>query len=357
MRTNIDDLKAIALKDTAKVYQTITQLKYQFESAWEDVSLISLPNNVRGIENVCIAGMGGSALAGRIIQSLSPAYMTVPVVVVSNYRLPNFVSQKTLVIISSYSGTTEESVSCLLDAYKRHAQIVTISNGGQVEDLSRKHSLNHYSLNSRFNPSNLPRLAMFTSLGAHLSLLNRFTLLNDPQFSLSKAINIIGKVINHSQAEIPTNDNPSKILSHALVNKSIILIGANHLSGSLHAAKNLFNETSKSFSVSFELPELNHHLLEGLEYPKEQKHISHVLLLNSHLYPDIIQKRLNLTKDVLNQIGYTTTVIKPESETILEQVLETASFFHFVSYYLAIINEVDPGAIPWVNYFKDHLHQ
>src|SRR3989338_11001922 len=112
-----------------KIYESILGLPSQIENAWIQTSNQPLHTNCSLAKNIIIAGMGGSALSGRIIRSLDQYILNVPLEVVTNYRLPNYVDKGSLVILSSYSGNTEETISCAHDALARGAKIFAIATG------------------------------------------------------------------------------------------------------------------------------------------------------------------------------------------------------------------------------------
>lgn len=116
MKTMLDDSKIIRRFDTLGVYDSIISLGQQFESAWHDTQFVSLNFDAKEIDNIVFAGMGGSNLPAYIIQSISPLLLNIPFEIIANYRLPQYVSKNTLVILASYSGNTEEIMSCGQDA-------------------------------------------------------------------------------------------------------------------------------------------------------------------------------------------------------------------------------------------------
>lgn len=355
MKHLLDQEKTIKKLDPGKVYESISLFPLQLKEAWEEVEIQTIKGNYSSVNKVCIAGMGGSALAGRIIEHLAPALTNLPIFVSSNYRLPTWVDSETLVISSSYSGTTEETLSSFKDALSRKAKIFTISTGNTLELLAVENNQDIIHLNTNKNPSGMPRLGLGTSLGAHLSLLKRLKILNGQELSIESISTSLSNMASHLSHNIGIKTNPAKILASKTKGKSIIIISANHLNGSAHAAKNQLNESAKTFSVNFHLPDLNHHLLEGLSLPKQLKTLTYFVLLNSENYPQKIKDRLLITKEVLIKQGYPVTVIKPESSSMVDQALETILFFEYFSFYLAMVNGVNPGPIPWVDYFKKQL--
>ncbi|MBU1200358.1 hypothetical protein KJ953_02375 [Patescibacteria group bacterium] len=345
MKHILDQEKTLKKLDPDKVYESISLFPAQLKEAWEEIEIQTIKTNFTGINKVCIAGMGGSALAGHIIEHLSPALTNLPISISSNYRLPTWVDSKTLVIASSYSGNTEETISSFQDAIAKKAKIFVISSGGKLEQLSLENNLDLFHLNTKKNPSGKPRLGLGSSLGAHLGLLKRLQILSGQELDIDSISNSLNNV----------KTNPAKTLARQTKGKSIVIISANHLNGSAYAAKNQINESAKTFAVNFHLPDLNHHLLEGLSLPKQLKTLTHFILLNSASYPQKIKDRLVITKEVLSKQGYPVTIIKPESSSMVDQALETILFFEYFSFYLAMVNGVNPGPIPWVDYFKKRL--
>ncbi len=356
MTKSILDQEAIYQKlDSLHIYDSVLGLKNQLSQAWLEVTSSPLPNQCHLAKNIIIAGMGGSALGGRIIRSLDQYILNVPLEIVTNYRLPAYVNKDSLVLIISYSGNTEETISCLYDAQKRGAKIFVIASGGKIADLAIKDSLDRYIFDPKFNPSGQPRIGIGYSIGAIFALLSRCHFINFEESEITRIDHLLDQLTGQFHKEQPQDKNPAKILAHKLHDKGIILIAANHLTGVAHALKNMFNENSKTFSALFDLPELDHHFLEGLRFPAHLKDHLHFLLFNSPLYPQAIQKRLLITRQILEKNGYTTTSIRVEAAETTLQVFESLYFGEFVSFYLSLLSNTDPGPIPSVDFLKDQL--
>jgi glucose/mannose-6-phosphate isomerase len=355
MKTQLDDPKIIGQYDTLGVYDSINSLGQQFESAWHDSQFVSLNFEPEKIKNIVFAGMGGSNLPAHVIQSLSPLLLKVPLEIIANYRLPQYSSKETLVILVSYSGNTEEIISCSQDAAKRECKVIVITTNGKLKEIALSEHWPVIILDEQLNRSHIPRYGIGLLLGAVMGLTIR---LNPEAFRFvdpKEILRVIDKNLTALKSDRPTADNPAK--SFALKNKgqSLIVFSANHLSGVGKISTNFFNETSKSFSAYFSIPDLNHHLLEGLAFPLNLKEQTRFILLNSSLYPDVIQKRFQITKDILIKQNFQLTVIKPESSEIISQVFESLVFLIMISYYLSIVNKQDPGTNPWVDFFKKQL--
>lgn len=341
--------------DQGKVYDSILGLKNQIEQSWIEISHQVFKGSFESISDIVVCGMGGSALGGRIVRSLDQYILNVPLEVDTNYRLPNYVNEKTLVILVSYSGSTEETISALLDALARNAKIFIVASGGKLLEIAKEKGLDHFVIDPKFNPSDMPRLGLGYSIISIFTLLSRLKLINFGQSDIDQISFTLERLTTTFGKKNPTKDNPAKQIAQKFKDRSIVLISANHLVGTAHAIKNMLNENSKTFAVSFDLPELNHHLLEGLSFPKDLKEKSVFIFLNSELYPAIIKKRITITRNLFERLGFQTITVRPESDHPTLQAFECLYFGEFVSYYLAISSHIDPGPIPSVDYFKREL--
>ncbi len=354
-KATLDQLQLHHKLDKSGIYQSLINFSAQVEQAWTETSLLASPSSCQLATNIVVAGMGGSALGGRIIRSLDQYILNVPLEIVNNYRLPNYVNSNSLVIVCSYSGNTEEALSCLQDAISRKAKIFVIASGGALAARAQEKNLDRYIFDPKYNPSGQPRMGLGYSITAIFCLLSHCQFINFTTSDHRQIVDLLDSQVAHYRLENNQVDNAAKLLAVKLHQQSIIIFSANHLVGTAHAIKNMLNENSKVFAASFDLPELDHHLLEGLQLPKSLKDHAHFLLLNSNLYPEAIKQRLQVTRTLLDKMGYRHTMIKPESVHPTLQAFEALSFGGFVSYYLAILSNIDPGPIPTVDFLKNEL--
>jgi glucose/mannose-6-phosphate isomerase len=355
MKSILDDPKTYGRFDTLDVYDSIQTIGQQFESAWHDAQFVSLNFDITQVKNIVYVGMGGSGLAAHVISSLSPLLIKVPFEIVANYRLPQYVDKNTLVTLASYSGNTEEVLSCAQDAIKRHSLSIVITAGGKLKELALTEHLPLILLDESLNRTHTPRYGLGLLLGAAMGVTVR---LNSEAFRFvdpKEIVRTIDRSFGLLNKDISTVGNPAKSFAQKNTDRTVIVISANHLAGVGKIMANFINETSKTFSTTFNIPDLNHHLLEGLTFPVALKDHTRFVLLNSSLYPDIIQKRFQITRDILIKQGYQLTEIKPESADIVLQVFESLVFSLMISYYLCIANKQDPSGNPWVDYIKKQL--
>lgn len=355
MKSLLDDQKIFSQFDTLGVYNSILSLGQQFESAWHDTQFLSLNFEPKDIENIVFAGMGGSNLPAHLILSLSPLLLKVPFEIVSNYRLPQFVTKKSLVILASYSGNTEEILSCAQDAQKHQSKILVITSGGKLKEFAINEHIPLILLDGSLNKSHIPRYGIGLMIGATIGIMTRMNPESYRFVDPKKIVQVIERSLESFYINLQTKNNPAKNFSIKNKGQAIMIVTANHLNGIGKISANFLNETSKTFSSFFSIPDMNHHFLEGLSFPISLKDHLRFVLINSSLYPEIIQKRFKITENVLIKQNYQLTVIKPESTDIISQVFESLVFFIMISYYLSIVNKQNPGTNPWVDFFKKQL--
>ncbi|CAN5320752.1 bifunctional phosphoglucose/phosphomannose isomerase [soil metagenome] len=350
----LDDLKKIAELDKGNILSSIEHLPEQIEDAWNAIKIIDL----RGYEtaqNIVVAGMGGSALGGRIVHYLEFRNLRAPIEIVTNYHLPNYVNENTLVILSSYSGNTEETIASAHDAIGRKAKIIGIETGGKLAEILEKENLPIYKIDPTNNPSGQPRMGLGYSISSILGILSKLHFINTTDEEIKDAIEVTEKFVKEFGVRTHTSENHAKKLAEKFTNKIPVLISSEHLVGSAHAFKNQLNENSKTFSMSFEISEMNHHLMEGLKYPAKAKEVLKFFFFESKNYYERIEKRYAITEDVVKQNGFEYEVYKLESNKKLEEVFEMLVLGSYISFYISSLHGIDPSPIPWVDYFKKKM--
>jgi glucose/mannose-6-phosphate isomerase len=340
--------------DTTDIMYGLDHLPEQVSLAWHDTRDLKLPASYRGCANIVLAGMGGSALGTDMIRGVFFNNLKTPLEIVRGYELPAYASGQSLVILSSFSGTTEEVLSAAEVAKKRRAKIVVIATGGALVNWAKKQKVPAYV----FTPGDLakqPRLGVGFSMLGVAGILERAGLLKIQDHQVAKMIRAMGEVIDSSAVDVPEKNNPAKKVARSLVGRSILLIGAGHLFGNAHVLANQINETAKQLALPVEIPEINHHLLEGLTFPKKNIGSTTALMLRSELYHPRIQKRFAITADLLERQGLTVIDYQAGGGSLLEECGEMLEFGSYLSYYLAMLNKVQPSAIPFVDEFKKRL--
>lgn len=352
--TDLNDRKALLAIDKNNAIGSIEQLPQQIQQAWDEVNQLSLPKEYKDVDNAIVCGMGASWLGGHIMQGLLADDLKIPLSVCHDYHLPQWVNEKTLVIASSYSGTTEETVSALHEAYEKKAKILTISTGGDLANFAKEFDLPNYTFTGKYNPAKSPRLGLGYSILAQMVFLSKLgfiTLRKDDVLETVKSLTtrVMDLTVESTKSE-------AKTFARNYIGVMPIVVAGTFLLGNAHAFSNQFNETAKTFGTFMHIPELNHHLMEGLANPKEVNKLK-FLFLESNLYDERVRKRFQVTHEVVekNRISYQS--YKPHGTTKLAQSFDTLLFGSFTTYYLAMLYGLDPAPNPWVDYFKKRLKE
>ncbi len=353
----LDDLSQIKNLDRGKALESIKLLPQQIEQAWVEASAINFPESYKKASNIVIAGMGGSIYGGKIIKSLYDGLnpQKVPVDIVNGYTLPGYVDKDSLVILSSYSGNTEETLECGKQAVEKGALTIGVTSGGSLGSLLKEKNFPSYIFNPKNNPSHQPRLGGGYMIIGLIALLAKMGYIPVSEEDIKNLISFLKKKADTLSPDVNSSTNIAKQLAQNYKDKIPVLIAADFLEGAIHAIRNPIHETSKQFSLAFTIPELNHHLMEGLKFPLVAHDILYFIFLESDLYLEKNKKRLDLTKDIVQKNNYQTSSHKLTGSNTLAQTMELIQLGSWISFYLAILNGIDPTPVPWVDHFKKRI--
>jgi len=330
------------------VFKSMNLFSKQIQDSFEKSSELILPTEYQQVKNIVACGMGGSRFPHYIIKELFKEEIRIPYLINDDYVLPGFVDDNTLVILSSYSGTTEEVLVAGQKAYKKNAKIIGISNGGELKSFLERIKAPGYFFDPVYNPSTQPRIGFGYLIGGIMGLLFNLKILN-----LEKN-NILLSLDNIDTKKI---EEDAKLMAQRMVNKYPYYIVSEYLTGIGNAMANQTNETAKSISSFRVIPELNHHLMEGLKNPKELAKMSLFIFFFSKLFSPSIQKRFHITKEVVEKNNIETAWYELKGQNKIEQAFELMIFGNFLTMYLSNLYGENPAAVPYVDYFKKKLKE
>lgn len=353
----LNDLNRIKKFDTGSVADSIEALPLQIRQVLADLKTIKIPKSYSNVTQVVVHGMGGSNLGVRIIKTVFADELKVPITITAGYQVPAHVNKQTLFVLSSYSGTTEEVLSVFDEIKKRGAKIMAIVEHGKspLIKLITKHKIPAFIFKSSANPSNQPRLGLGYSIFGMLALFSKAGLI---KLDAKEAIAIVAQLEEWGRGlvtPVPSKDNPAKAFAEQIKDKQPILVGAEFLYGNLHAFRNQICENSKNFASYLAIPELNHYAMEGLTNPGTNKKDLVFFFVESDFYHPRVQKRFQLTKEIVKKNGIKVIDHKLAGETKIEQAFELLQLGSWISFYLGILNQVNPVEIKWVDWFKKKL--
>lgn len=332
------------------VLQSILGLPSQFVSSWNQATSFRWPEDYKTVSNVLVSGMGGSRFPAFIIQELFKEELKIPLLINSEYRLPFFVDKRTLFIASSYSGTTEETIFNMKAAKEKNAKVTGVTTGGEVATFLYENALPSLVFDPKHNPSGQPRMGFGYAFAAILGILYSLGFLKIEKEKIEKAFSDLKEIIESLK-------EPAKKMAENLREKYPTIVTAEFLGGCANAMANQFNETAKTNSNFRLIPELNHHLMEGLKHPQGLHDFDVFVFFYSELYSEQIKKRFLITKDIVEQNGLKTLVYKFQGKDKISQALEFLAFSSLMTMFLSEIYHEDPTAIPFVDYFKKRMRE
>jgi glucose/mannose-6-phosphate isomerase len=325
----------------------------QCQKAWERALKFELPREYARTSNVVILGMGGSAIGGDFVRRLALAESKVPVWVHRDYGLPAFVDKNTLVIASSYSGNTEETLSAFTKALGNRAEKLVITSGGKLKDLAEKEGIPAYVIDYQAPP----RAALPHSLIPLVGIFQKLGLLRDKSADLQEAVDVLKKLAGDLIETKPLASNPAKQLATRLRGHVAVIYGAEILSEVAQRWKGEFNENSKAWAFFESFPELNHNAVVGYEFPPEAKERLLVFMLRSSSLNSRNLLRYDVTAKLLAKAGIAYEFVEARGKSALAQVLALVLLGDYASFYLSMLNEVDPTSTDAIHFVKQYLAQ
>lgn len=339
-------LLEVNMKDSLGIEKSLNLFPEQLKEAWKQATSAELPKITS--EKIIISGMGGSSLAGRIISSINENGGSTEIVVFNDYGLPGYVDSSWTLIANSYSGNTEETLSAIDVAKTRGIKTYGVSTGGKIGEMIKEGEIYGAILTPTTNPSNYPKSALGISLGGLLGLMSKAGVINLSDEEFQKSIEELVQIRKNWDV---------KLMAQKMNQKIPALIAARPLLGSLHAGRNVINEVGRTFATFFDLPELDHHLVEATMFPKNLFKDIYYLFFVSDLYSERIKTRIKITKDLFMEQELNFGEIKLAGSSPLTQALEIPHYCAWLAFYFSELNGEDPGPEPWILRLKGELSQ
>lgn len=342
----ISEQKIIEFEEKG-VLQTLNSLGNQFKQGFSFDFF--QPDNFKP-EKVIWMGMGGSALAADIVSSYYQKELKVPVMVWNNPNYPNFIKENDLVVVSSYSGNTQEPIDFYYQAIKAQAHVFGLTSGGKLEELFKENQTPFHKIDINLNPSNQPRMGAGFGMGFLFKIFLNYKLID--QEEAEKDIDQLEIEDFATKGWVDFESEEIIKAFEVLKDKTAVILSSPTLTGLAHFFQNQLNETAKQMACYYFFPELNHHLLEGLS-GKQQKPSLGVLIIRED--DARINERIDLTKNLLDKLGIKYHEIYFQDETKIKRLLRGVSLAQYLSLTLADHYQVDPLNIPQVDWFKENL--
>jgi glucose/mannose-6-phosphate isomerase len=348
---SLDNPQVFKRYDPEGMLNHLHRLPHLCQQAWQMALDFKLPPDYADLDKVLVLGMGGSAIGGDLVASLAQAEAKLPIIVGRGYELPAFTDAKTLVIASSYSGNTEETLASFEQSLKTGAKKLAITTGGRLKDMAQERDVPVFS----FDYQAPPRATLPFSLLPILCFLYRLGFISDKSSEVAETVPLLEGLSSRMAETVPQSQNRAKQLASQLHNHLPVVYGAGITAEVAHRWKTQLNENSKAWAFHEVFPELNHNAVVGYQFPEELASRIVVVLLRSALLPERVQLRYRITGQLLERAGVSYQTIDGEGQSPLSQMMSLVLFGDYVSYYLAMLYKTDPSPVKAIDFLKQQL--
>ena len=348
---NLNNLSAHEKYDLSGMIDHLRRFPVQLLDGWRKGHSLRLPAVCKQVDKVVIAGMGGSAIGGEVAAGLLAMESAVPLWVHRDFGLPGFVDAKTLAIAVSYSGNTKETLSAYDALAKTPAIKVVLTSGGRLAQLAWEQNVPVVVVDYQAPP----RAAFAYMFGALVGILSRAGISRLKTADLQNTAAALERMSGELDLPVPLKSNIARQLAEDLCGKIPVIYGAGALAGVARRWKTQFNENSKSWAFFEVFPELVHNAIAAYSVPPWAKERLFAVLLQAPFLNPRVMEQYDAVVNLLSADKIPHYVIGAEGDSALTQVLSTVMLGDFTSYYLAILNKVDPTPLPAVDYVKQYM--
>ncbi|MFC2094544.1 bifunctional phosphoglucose/phosphomannose isomerase [Bacteroidota bacterium] len=338
--------KLIEKHDTQNQFKVLVESYRQIEYAWENKVDIDL-SYAKNINNIIVAGMGGSAISADLLKPFLRDELKVPLFVNRDYVLPEFADEKTLVIISSYSGNTEETISCFKEAVKKDCKIIAVSTGGWIKNFAKENGFPCINLKEGFQP----RFALGVSFFTLLKILQSVELIP----SQDEVVNEITLLWKNKGIEYSGEENIALKHAEELAGFIPLIYSSANFEAIGYRLKCQFNENSKLHAFNNVIPELNHNEIIGWEtFQDKELNAKLITIVDNDYHPQIL-KRFEITRELAQKSGVEIIVLKSNEINIKVRIMDLILLCDWITYYLALFRGCDPSEIDYIHELKQRL--
>jgi glucose/mannose-6-phosphate isomerase len=335
----------IGKHDSKNQFKVLQDTYKQILSAWNNnVNLSHFKKN--NYNSIVYCGLGGSAISGDLLQDYLSNELKFPFKVVRGYDLPSFTNKDTLVIISSYSGNTEETISCFHQALKINCSIIAITSGGKIFEEANKNKIPVIKIEGGFQP----RYALGLSFFSLLRLMQELEIVNEEN-TVKKIIDLWKK----QGEELAGDKNKAVEIAEQMIGFIPVIYSAEFLSSTGYRFKCQVNENSKLHAFYNTIPEMNHNEIIGWEsYREKQFQVKIIYLLDKEYNPQN-RKRFNILKEILSEQKVEVLVLESNEQDRKVRIMDLIFLCDWISFYLSVLRGFDPSEIDFIHQMKKRL--
>lgn len=320
----------------------ITQFPSQLKDAINIQSKFEIFEDDFNPQNIVISGMGGSAIGGGIVKDYLYPIVNIPIYVNRHYFLPAYVNENSLVIICSYSGNTEETISALQDAILKNAKIICFSAGGKLEELAKEKNIPHLALPKDYHP----RATIGYAIAYILHIISEFKIIGKSYITeIQESISLLEKEMDYIKEH-------SRQLAEDLLGKTPIFYSSNNIEDITTRWRQQINENAKTIAWDNVLPEMNHNEIVGWDEKKEDFAV--VFLRNDNDFGRIKQ-RIDLSIEIIKKCTDAVFEIHSKGNNFFERAFYLIHYGDWLSIHLAALKGIDPGPVAPIEFIKSNL--
>jgi glucose/mannose-6-phosphate isomerase len=347
----LDDGAALARFDPQGMLEAVATLPAQIRDGWARTRDLEFGASHREAQSVAVLGMGGSAVGADLVRGVFSGELRVPLVTVRDYELPAWVGPSTLALAASYSGATEETVTCFAEALERKCPVAVITTGGPLGEVARQAKLPLLE----FPGGGQPRAAVGYSVLLLAGLLEKAGLLAAEETDVEEAARASEVVLKTCGPKVVTEQNPAKQLAWSLVDRLPVICGSGALAPVARRWKTQLNENAKTIAVADELPELTHNSVVGFGGPEALRERMFFVFLAGPADHPRNSLRAALAADALASVQVSHQTVPVAGESRLAQAMAAVTLGDLVSVYLAFLYGLDPSPVEAIGRIKARL--
>ena len=353
---DLNDPNTFERLDPSGLHRRLQGLPAQCSQAWESGKLTEFPDEWRHCSEVIIAGMGGSAIAGNLAADVVGPSSAKPIRVVRDFHVPGLVGGQgskpgQLIVMCSFSGETEETLSMFDQAQAAGAAMAAITGGGTLGRRAAEAGIPVMTVDAPGEP----RSAVGYNLMLLAALLDRIGVISLSNQEVSAAVEAAAMMVSQVGIDAPSEKNPAKSLARDLLGRLTVVYGGGAFSGMALRWKSQINENGKSWAFAELLPELFHNSVESFPGGPEIRQRTTALILKPHQPAPQMDRRYRVLGEMLDQAGIENRTFTGVQGGPLTQSLAMIVLGDYISYYMGLLNEINPSETPTINRSKERM--
>jgi glucose/mannose-6-phosphate isomerase len=346
----LDDPATLRKIDPEDMLGKVAAMPGQLAQARRVGAAVQLPDAFRDVDAVIVLAMGGSAIGAELVAAAAGERLRVPLIVHRDYGLPAGAGPRTLIVASSHSGETAETLSGFTAARAAGLPLAVITTGGRLAAQAREARLPllEYRLGDQ------PRAAIGFGVGLVHELLSSAGLIEDPD-PIGPVVQALEEMLERFAPSVETDANPAKQLAWSVFGRIPVIYGHGPMAAVAHRWKTQLNENAKAWSAWEPMPEANHNAIEGSLNPRELSDALYVIQLRDPDEPEELAARYRVVEELLGERATNRSEVWAEGTSRLARVLTTVAYGDLVSVYLAILYQTDPTPVTLLAMLKERL--